>query len=127
SIKAKASVDWAKLATAVDTLVILMGLHNLPTIATTLLAHGRSPGTPVAVIRQGTTERQEVVIGTLADIIERSRYVRAPALIVVGEVVRLRSSLDWFVPTTVNNKVEAAAVFRNRTNSGRSLAANQGA
>lgn len=127
AIKANTVVDWVKLATAVDTLVILMGLHNLPTIVTKLLAHGRSPHTPVAVVRQGTTERQEVVTGTLVDIIERSHKVRAPALIVVGEVVRLRSSLDWFAPTTVNNNDEAATVFRNRTSSGRSLTANQGA
>ena len=126
AIKANSAVNWAKLATAIDTLVILMGLHNLPTIVTKLLAHGRSPHTPVAVIRQGTTERQEVVTGTLADIVERSRNLKAPALIVVGEVVRFRSSLAWFVPTTHNND-EAATVFHNRTVSGRSLTAFQGA
>jgi uroporphyrinogen III methyltransferase/synthase len=126
AIKANSAVDWAKLATAIDTLVILMGLHNLPTIVTKLLAHGRPPHTPVAVIRQGTTERQAVVTGTLADIVERSRNLKAPALIVVGEVVRFRSSLAWFVPTTLNND-EAASVFHNRTVSGRSLTAFQGA
>jgi uroporphyrin-III C-methyltransferase len=127
AIKPKSSVDWAKLATAVDTLVILMGLHNLRAIVDELVANGRAPETPVAVIRQGTTGRQAVVSGTLADIVERSCSIKAPALIVVGAVVRLSSSLDWFVPTAANHNVEAAAVLRNRTNSGRSLTANPGA
>ncbi len=98
AVKSKSTVDWAKLATAVDTLVILMGLHNLPSIVAKLLAHGRSANTPVAVIQQGTTERQTTVTGTLADIVERARTIKAPALIVVGEVVRLKSALDWFFP-----------------------------
>src|SRR3984893_8703449 len=72
ALKPESSIDWAKLATAVDTLVILMGLHNLPAIVTKLIAHGRSPETPVALIRWGTTNEQETVIGTLADIVERS-------------------------------------------------------
>jgi uroporphyrin-III C-methyltransferase len=98
--KAKSSLDWSKLATAVDTLVILMGLHNLPTIVAKLLAHGRSANTPVAVIHQGTTVRQIAVTGTLENIIERSIAIKAPALIVVGEVVGLHSVLDWFVPAS---------------------------
>ena len=100
AIKSKSTVDWAKLATAVDTLVILMGLHNLPAIVAKLLANGRSPNTPVAVIRQGTTQQQTTVTGTLADIVERSIAIKAPALIVVGDVVRLKSTLDWFLPNS---------------------------
>ena len=96
--KAQSSVDWAKLATAVDTLVILMGLHNLPAIVAKLTAHGRSPETPVALIRWGTTNEQETVIGTLADIVEKSASLKAPVLIVVGAVVNLRNHLNWFAP-----------------------------
>ena len=96
----KSSVDWGKLAMAVDTLVILMGLHNLPAIVAKLIAHGRSPETPAAVIRRGTTKGQETVIGTLADIVEKSASLEAPALIVVGEVVELRNRLNWFSPDT---------------------------
>ena len=92
-------VDWAKLATSVDTLVILMGLGNLPIIVSKLLAHGRSPETPVAVIRSGTTVRQEAVFGTLLDIVERSAALKAPALIVVGDVVTLADKLAWFCPS----------------------------
>jgi len=96
--KGKSAVDWDKLATAVDTLVILMGLHNLPAIVAKLIAHGRSPETPAAVIRRGTTCDQETVIGTLADIVEKSASLKAPTLIVVGEVVGLRNQLNWFSP-----------------------------
>jgi uroporphyrinogen III methyltransferase/synthase len=98
--KGKSAVDWGKLATAVDTLVILMGLHNLPAIVAKLIAHGRSPETPAAVIRRGTTYEQETVIGTLADIVEKSASLEAPTLIVVGEVVELRNQLNWFSPDT---------------------------
>ena len=100
--KAQDSVDWAKLATAVDTLVILMGLNNLPIIVTKLLAHGRASNTPVAVIRWGTTEEQESVVGTLADIVERSALFKPPALIVVGDVVSLAAKLQWFDPMPYN-------------------------
>ncbi len=98
AIKTKSSVDWAKLATAVDTLVILMGLQNLPAIVAKLLAHGRSSDTPAAVICRGTTEQQETVTGTLANIVENSRALKAPALIVVGDVVGLKNKLNWFDP-----------------------------
>ncbi len=94
--KTQSSVDWKKLATAVDTLVILMGLHNLPAIVAKLTAYGRSPETPVALVRWGTTPEQQTVIGTLADIIEKSALLKAPVLIIVGDVVNLRHKLDWF-------------------------------
>jgi len=95
--KAGASVDWARLATAVDTLVIVMGLRRLPRIVADLVAHGRGPETPIALIRQGTTARQQIVVGTLADIVERAAAARLtpPVLIVIGEVVALQARLDW--------------------------------
>lgn len=83
---------------AADTLVVLMGLAHLREIAGELMESGRSPQTPVAVVRWGTYDGQQTVTGTLqtiADEAERSR-VRAPAVIVVGEVVRLRERLKWF-------------------------------
>jgi uroporphyrinogen III methyltransferase/synthase len=125
AIKSKSTVEWAKLAAAVDTLVILMGLHNLPAIVAELLAHGRSPNTPVAVIRHGTTQQQTTVTGTLADIVERSFAIKAPALIVVGDVVRLKSTLDWFLPNSLNNA--APADLNRLTVSSDSLTASQGA
>jgi len=64
-------VDWARLATSVDTLVLLMGARSLPRIAAELVAHGRAPDTPVALIRWGTTEAQEAVIGAVVALRER--------------------------------------------------------
>ncbi len=87
-----------KLATAVDTLVFLMGTKTLPEIVEKLVANGRAAETPVAVIRWGTTPEQRTVVGTLADIVERVREagLTPPAITVVGEVVRLREKLSWF-------------------------------
>ena len=90
-----ASLDWQSLARG-GTLVILMGLSRLATIAERLLAHGRAPDTPVAVIQCGTTTEQKVVAGTLADIAAKAGGLQSPATIVVGEVVELRHGLQWF-------------------------------
>jgi len=94
--KAEPSVDWERLSTAVDTLVVLMGLKNLPLIVGKLLAHGRAPETPVALIKWGTTEEQQTVIGTLADIIGKAAVLQPPVVVVIGEVVALRDRLRWF-------------------------------
>ena len=93
-----ARVDWARLATAVDTLVVLMGLSALPEIVTRLLAHGRPPATPVALLRWGTTDAQTTLTGTLGDIVARARAaaLEPPVVIVIGEVVGLRDALHWF-------------------------------
>ena len=93
---ASSSVQWAKLADAVDTLVVLMGLGNLAVIAARLIESGKSPQTPVAVIGSGTTGEQQSAFGILADIVERSAAIRAPATIVIGDVVSLADKLQWF-------------------------------
>jgi uroporphyrin-III C-methyltransferase len=92
-------VEWGKLATAVDTLVILMGLKNLPYI-TAELRRCLAPEIPVAVVQWGTTLAQEAVIGTLADIVDKAAHLESPAVIVVGRVVELNQPLDWFTPIT---------------------------
>lgn len=96
--KGEPSVDWGRLATAVDTLVVLMGVRTLPRIVGELLAHGRSPETPVALIRWGTTEAQETLTGTLADIVAKAEAARLepPVVAVIGDVVRMRERLRWF-------------------------------
>ena len=94
--KDEPSVDWSRLATAVDTLVVLMGARSLPRIVAELLAHGRSPETPVALIRWGTTEAQTTITGTLADILDRAEGLRPPVVAVIGDVVGLRDRLRWF-------------------------------
>ncbi len=96
--KARRLVDWGKLAQAVDTLVILMGLKNHPQIAGELLSHGLSPATPVALVHRGTTEDQEIVTGTLADIVAKAGHIKSPSVIVIGKVVDLQSRLGWFDP-----------------------------
>jgi uroporphyrinogen III methyltransferase/synthase len=96
--KDSSGINWEKLATAADTLVFLMGMKNLPRIVTKLIEHGRSPDTPVAVIKEGTTPEQETVVGRLDDIIAKAKelHLTPPAVVVVGEVVGLRDKLRWF-------------------------------
>ena len=96
--KAEAAVDWARLATAVDTLVILMGARSLPRISTALLAAGRRPDTPVALIRWGTTDSQMTLTGRLDEIASLAEgfHLAPPVVIVVGDVVSLRERLAWF-------------------------------
>jgi uroporphyrin-III C-methyltransferase/precorrin-2 dehydrogenase/sirohydrochlorin ferrochelatase len=83
------AVDWEALALGVDTLVILMGTAALPSIAARVIAAGRDPAAPAAVVSRGTTAVQQVVTGTLADIAERAAGVGPPAVIVIGAVVDL--------------------------------------
>ncbi|MFB6261953.1 MAG: uroporphyrinogen-III C-methyltransferase, partial [Thiohalorhabdaceae bacterium] len=87
--------DWAELARPNRTAVFYMGLAQLTTIRERLLAHGRAPETPAAIVVAGTTERQQVVTATLGGLPEAAAGLqeRSPALIIVGEVVRLRPRL----------------------------------
>ncbi|MDG4829099.1 uroporphyrinogen-III C-methyltransferase [Solwaraspora sp. WMMD1047] len=82
-------VDWAGLARLRGTLVVLMGLKNLAAITAALVAHGRPAGTPAAVVQEGTTGAERTVRASLDTIAERARTatIRAPAILVVGEVV----------------------------------------
>lgn len=91
-------VNWSRLATTCDTLVCLMGVGTLPAITKQLLRSGRAPSTPCAVIEWGTYPRQRTVTATLGTIAAKARAVsiRPPAIIVIGEVVRLRRHLNWF-------------------------------
>ena len=91
--KPESAVDWERLATAVDTLVILMGVGTLPRITARLLAAGRSGDTPAAVIHRGSTKAEETVVGALGDIAARAAGIQAPAVIVIGEAVAFRSLL----------------------------------
>ncbi len=96
--KEHSNINWEKLSTAAGTLVVYMGIKNLPLIVEKLLAFGRSPQTPVAVVRWASTPRQKSVTGTLANIAQvvKESGITAPALVVIGEVVSLREKLDWF-------------------------------
>jgi len=96
--KLKNSVKWEKLAGSVDTLIVLMGVKRLKAIVRRLIKGGRDQKTNVAIIEWGTTRRQRKIIGTLEDIIEKANKsrVKAPAVIVVGDVVSLQQELSWF-------------------------------
>ena len=95
--KGDSAMCWDGLATGADTLVFLMGVEHLGDIVGKLLGAGRPSSEPAAAIRWATTPRQEVVVGTLADIAERVERaeLRQPAVLVVGRVVALRRELDW--------------------------------
>jgi uroporphyrin-III C-methyltransferase len=90
-------IDWAGIA-RIGTIIFLMGVEHMPEIVDELVAHDRSLETPVAVIREGTTQNQVVITGTLANIIEKAKNILPPAILIVGEVVRLREQIDWFIP-----------------------------
>ena len=96
--KPESALDWKALADRGGTLAIYMGVKNLPNIVKALTENGRSPDTPVALVRWGTMPQQRAVTGTLADIVERvaEAGLKPPCIIVVGEVVKLRESLNWF-------------------------------
>jgi len=96
--KGDSKIDWDKLATGAGTLCIYMGVRRLKSIMEELVRHGRPAETPVAVIRWGTYPEQETLVGTLMDIAQKAEAVdlKPPAMVVVGEVVRLREKLNWF-------------------------------
>jgi uroporphyrinogen III methyltransferase / synthase len=96
--KADSNIDWEKLAVGAGTLVVYMGIKNLPIIVDKLIKYGRDPQTPVAVVRWASTPEQKSVVGTLATITEvvKAAGIKPPSLIIVGEVVKLRETIDWF-------------------------------
>ena len=89
---------WRELARAVDTLVILMGMRNLPRLLEELMEGGKSPTAPAAAIMNGTLPEQRVVVGTVENLAEEVHKagLGAPAAVVVGAVVGLRETLQWW-------------------------------
>ena len=96
--KAARETRWSELATATDTLLVLMGMRNLEEIVGQLLEAGRDPKTPAAVVVEGTLPGQRVLTAALGELVARARAedLQAPAVVVVGEVVKLRAALAWF-------------------------------
>ena len=96
--KETSDIDWRKISTGIGTLVFFMGVRNLSLIVKQLIENGRPANTPVALIRLGTLPKQRTITGTLATIADTAKLknFKPPALIVVGEVVQLRESLNWF-------------------------------
>jgi uroporphyrinogen III methyltransferase/synthase len=112
--KPESAIDWAALAAFPGTLVFYMGVRTLPRIAERLVAEGRPPSQPVAVVERGTLSGQRTVVATLADVEARAREegIRAPAITVVGEVVAMREQLAWLEHRPLHGRT--VAVMRAR-------------
>ena len=95
-LKKRAGVNWTSLGKENGTLVILMGLANLSQIVKKLISAGRRGNTPCAVISWGTTPGQKVFKGSLGEIVQKTKGIKPPGVIVIGEVVNLREKLNWF-------------------------------
>lgn len=95
---AKTPIDWSKLAGSVDTIVVLMGVGSLESTAESLMRGGLNSDVPVAVIEWGTLKKQKSLIGKLGTIAKeaKEKNVKPPAVIVIGEVVKLGRKLSWF-------------------------------
>ncbi len=137
----RAGVDWSpdawrRLATATETICVLMGMQRIEAITAAILEGGRDPQTPAAVVQWAARPRQRVVTGTLSTIAARSREAALsnPALILIGQVVKLRSELRWYdnqplfskrilVPRTPQQGGETAAAIRRRGGEPRCLSA----
>jgi len=88
-------LDWAAIAKGSPTLVLFMARKHAGDIAAKLMAAGRTPGEPAAIVSDATFDRQHVIITTLATLGEAAAASTAPAIIVIGENVKLREGLDW--------------------------------
>jgi uroporphyrinogen III methyltransferase / synthase len=104
--KPTSALDWAKLADPNQTLVFLMASGNLDAIARRLIAHGLGESTPVAVVQDGTRPTQRTCVGTLATIAEETQRARIgpPAVVVIGDVVKVRERIRWFDVTPLFGK-----------------------
>ncbi|MCB2183065.1 MAG: uroporphyrinogen-III C-methyltransferase [Desulfobulbaceae bacterium] len=96
--KKESNIAWDKISTGVGTLVFYMGIKNLESITSNLMKHGRDPQTPVAVVRWASRPNQKSVVGTLETIarIVREQDIKPPALTIVGDVVKLRDTINWY-------------------------------
>jgi len=96
--KPGSNIAWDKIATGVGTIVIYMGIKNLQAITEKVIKYGRDPHTPVAVVRWASTSEQRTVVGNLENIAEvvRKNNIKPPSLVVIGEVVNLRDTINWY-------------------------------
>lgn len=95
-LQQNSELEWQHLAAERQTLVFYMGLAQAAEIRQQLMKHGMSAEMPVALVENGTSTRQRVVTGSLAELAELAGEVESPALIIIGEVVALREQLNWF-------------------------------
>lgn len=103
---------WENVVKSMDTLCIYMGVSKLSEICAQLLRHGKPGDTPIALVEWGTTDKQKTVTGTLDDIVQKSAEVENPAMIIVGEVVKLREKLQWFEQLKDEKKVSVGSIVK---------------
>ncbi|HEY5683383.1 MAG TPA: siroheme synthase CysG [Sulfuricaulis sp.] len=98
------NLNWKSLVQPGQTIVFYMGLHGIETICRELIQHGMRPTTLAALVQQGTTRNQRVLTGNIESLpgIVAKAKVKAPTLIIVGDVVELHTRLRWFEPTAAN-------------------------
>ena len=122
-------VDWAALAQGPDTLVVLMGVGNVAEIAERLLAGGRAAETPAAIVEQATTPRQRTIVATLGTLatVAAEQQAQSPAVVILGEVVRLRERLSWFERRPLLGKRILVTRTREQASGLKQLLAERGA
>jgi uroporphyrin-III C-methyltransferase/precorrin-2 dehydrogenase/sirohydrochlorin ferrochelatase len=106
-------LDWQALAQERQTLAVYMGVAGLDRMRSRLLAHGRAPATPFALIENGSRPEQRVILGTLAELPDRARAeaVQSPALLILGEVAALAERLHWFGAAPLRPRTQTAAAL----------------
>jgi uroporphyrinogen III methyltransferase/synthase len=112
--KPETAIDWAALARFPGTLVFYMGVRTLPRIAERLIAEGRPPAEPVAVVERGTLPGQRTLLARLDDVAQRvqEEQIRAPAVTLVGDVARLRDDLAWLERRPLHGRTVAVTRAR---------------
>ncbi|MFQ6082862.1 MAG: uroporphyrinogen-III C-methyltransferase [Candidatus Aminicenantia bacterium] len=114
-LKDESHIEWSKISTGIGTLIFFMGVKNLKNIVDNLIKYGRDKNTPVAIVRWGTLPEQKVITAMLKDIVQiaEKEEIKPPALIIIGEVVKLREKLNWFESKPLFGK--KIIVTRSRT------------
>ena len=127
--KPDSKIAWDKLATGVGTIVIYMGIKNLQSITEKVIKYGRDPKTPVAVVRWASTSEQQTVVGNLENIAEivRKNNIKPPSLVVIGEVVNLRDTINWYEKRPLFSKRVVVTRTRDQASELVTLLENYGA
>jgi len=92
------NINWNNLISENQTIVIYMGLNSLPTIAQNLIDYGMRKNMPIAVVQEGTTDNQKVLVSTISRVNTKilKTDIQSPVIIIIGEVVKLRKTIKWF-------------------------------
>ena len=127
--KKNSNIAWDKLATGVGTIVVYMGIKNLESITQKVIKYGRDPKTPVAVVRWASTAEQRTVVGNLENIAEvvRQNNIKPPSLVIIGEVVNLRNTINWYEKRPLFSKRIVVTRTRDQASELINLLENNGA